>query len=107
MKPARLLFIILAIVFVFAVTTCAHAQDDMAALYKSKCQACHGANGKGDTLLGQKLGAKDFHSPEVAKMADTELIEALKNGKGKMRGYEGKLTDDQMKALVRYIHSLK
>ena len=85
----------------------AYAQDDAAALYKSKCQVCHGADGKGDTAAGKKLGVKDFHSPEVAKMSDAELIEAVKKGKGKMQGYAGKLTDDQIKALVKYIRALK
>lgn len=97
----------LAIVFLFAFTTHAFAQNDTAALYKSKCQVCHGADGKGDTPAGQKLGVRDFHSPEVARMPDAELIDAVKKGKGKMQGYEGKLTDDQIKALVKYIHSLK
>ena len=83
------------------------AQDDAAAaLYKSKCQVCHGADGKGSPA-GLKLGVKDFHAPEVAKMSDAELIEATKKGKGKMPGYEGKLTDDQIKGLIKYIHSLK
>lgn len=84
----------------------AYAQDDPAALYKSKCQVCHGADGKGSPA-GQKLGVKDFHSPEIAKMSDAELLEATKKGKGKMPAYEGKLTDDQLKGLIKYIRSLK
>lgn len=107
MNSARTIIAVLAVAFLFALTTSAAAQDDVAALYKSKCQVCHGADGKGGTPAGQKLGVKDFHSPEVAKMSDAELIEAVKKGKGKMQGYEGKLTDDQIKALVKYIHSLK
>ncbi len=59
------------------------AQDDVAALYKSKCQACHGADGKGATPAGQKMGAKDFHSPEVAKQSDADLIKATKRAKGR------------------------
>lgn len=107
MKLVRLLSMIFALIFVFAVTTCVYAQDDAAALYKSKCQVCHGADGKGDTPAGQKMGAKDFHSPEVAKLSDAELIDALKKGKGKMQSYDGKLTDDQIKSLVKYVRSLK
>lgn len=84
----------------------AFAQDDAAALYKAKCQACHGADGKA-TGVGQKLGAKDFSSPEVAKMSDPDLSNITKNGKDKMPKYDGKLTDDQIKALVKYIRSLK
>jgi cytochrome c6 len=82
------------------------AAEDAAALYKSKCQVCHGADGKG-TAAGQKMGAKDFQSPEVAKQSDADLIKVTKEGKGKMPKYDGKLTDDQIKALVKYIRSLK
>jgi len=91
----------------FVLSLSAYAQDDTAALYKSKCQVCHGADGKGDTAAGKMVNAKDFHSPEVQKMSDAELIEAIKKGKGKMQPYAGKLTDDQIKALVKYIRSLK
>jgi cytochrome c6 len=80
--------------------------DDTAALYKSKCQVCHGADGKG-TAAGQKLGVKDFQSPEVAKQADADLTKITKEGKGKMPKYDGKLTDDQIKELIKYIRSLK
>jgi cytochrome c6 len=82
------------------------AADDAAALYKSKCQVCHGADGKG-TAAGQKMGAKDFQSPEVAKQSDADLVKVTKEGKGKMPKYEGKLTDDQINGLIKYIRSLK
>jgi len=80
--------------------------DDTEALYKSKCQMCHGADGKGSPA-GQKLGVRDFHSPEVAKESDAELIKITKEGKAKMPKQEGKLTDDQIKELVAYIRKLK
>ena len=80
--------------------------DDAAALYKSKCQVCHGADGKGSPA-GQRLGVKDFQSPDVAKQTDDELFKATKEGKGKMPKYEGKLTDDQIKSLVKFIRQMK
>jgi cytochrome c6 len=82
------------------------AADDAAALYKSKCQMCHGADGKG-TPAGQKMGVRDFHSPEVAKQSDADMAKITKEGKGKMPKFEGKLTDDQIKDLVKYIRSMK
>lgn len=85
----------------------AYAQDDAAALYKAKCQVCHGADGKGDTPAGKKMGTRDFHSPEVSKMSDQELFDITKKGKEKMPGYDKKLTDDQIKSLVKYIRALK
>jgi mono/diheme cytochrome c family protein len=92
---------------VFALTMTCSAQADAASLYKAKCQVCHGADGKGDTTMGKKLGAKDFHSPEVAKMSDADLFKITKEGKDKMPPYDKKLTDDQIKELVKYIRSLK
>jgi len=80
--------------------------EDTAALYKAKCAACHGPDGKGDTAAGKKLGARDFHSPEVAKMSDAELFDVTKKGKEKMPAYDKKLTDDQIKDLVKYIRGL-
>jgi mono/diheme cytochrome c family protein len=106
MRLARLA-VILASAFALSTATCAYSQDDVAALYKSKCQVCHGADGKGDTPAGKKLGTKDLHSPEVAKLSDTEMFDITKKGKDKMPPYDGKLTDDQIKSLVKYIHQLK
>jgi mono/diheme cytochrome c family protein len=83
------------------------AAQDAADLYKSKCQVCHGTDGKGDTAAGKKLRAKDFHSPEVVKMGDAELFEITKQGKNKMPSYDKKLTDDQINKLVKYIRTLK
>jgi mono/diheme cytochrome c family protein len=99
--------LVMALAFAFALTAFASAQTDAAALYKAKCQVCHGADGKGDTTMGKKLGAKDFHAPEVAKMSDADLFKITKEGKDKMPSYDKKLTDDQIKELVKYIRSLK
>jgi cytochrome c6 len=87
-------------------TAGAVAQDDAASLYKSKCSICHGADGKG-SAVGQKMGVRDFHSPEVTKESDADLIKVTKEGRNKMPKFEGKLTDDQIKELIKYIRALK
>ena len=99
--------VVMALAFVFALTMTCAGQSDAASLYKAKCQVCHGPDGKGDTTMGKKLGAKDFHSPEVAKATDAELFKITKEGKDKMPAYDKKLTDDQIKSLVKYIRTLK
>jgi len=81
--------------------------DDAAALYKTKCAVCHGPDGKGKTPMGKKLNVKSFSAPEVVKMTDAQLIEITTKGKEKMPPYAGKLTDDQIKELVKFIRSLK
>ncbi|HEY1678581.1 MAG TPA: cytochrome c [Candidatus Sulfotelmatobacter sp.] len=76
---------------------------DAAATYKAKCALCHGADGKGDTPAGKKMGAQDFASPEIQKASDADLIAATTKGKNKMPAYGGKLSDADIKELVGYI----
>lgn len=75
-------------------------------LYKSKCQACHGSDGKA-TTIGKRLGAKDFQDPEVTKLSETDLVKVTEEGKNKMPAYKGKLSDDQIKSLAEYIKAMK
>jgi mono/diheme cytochrome c family protein len=75
-------------------------------LYKSKCQGCHGAEGKA-TNIGKKLGAKDFQDPEVMKMSQDERVKIISDGKNKMFAYKSKLTNEEIKALAKYIAQLK
>lgn len=79
---------------------------DVAATYKTKCAMCHGADGKGETPVGKKMGAHDFASPEVQKMTDAELTTVTAKGKAKMPAYEKKLSDAEIKELVTYIRQL-
>lgn len=106
MKLSRVRVAAVAVLLAFAAGTASSAQD-AATLYKGKCQVCHGADGKGDTAMGKKLEIKDFHAPEVAKLSDGDLFDITKKGKNKMPAYDGKLTDTQIKDLVKYIRTLK
>jgi cytochrome c6 len=83
-----------------------HAQGDGAALYKTKCAACHGADGSGDTSMGKTLKVRDLKSADVQKQTDAQLTEITAGGKGKMPAYKGKLTDDQIKQLVAAIRDM-
>jgi mono/diheme cytochrome c family protein len=66
---------------------------DGAATYTAKCKMCHGAGGeKNFANLG--AGAAD-------------LAKIVTDGKGKMPAYKGKLSDDDIKAVVAYIKTLK
>ena len=96
----------IVVVCVFLAAATAQAQTAAADLYKTKCQACHGPDGSSNTVMGKKLGARDFHSPEVQKMTDAQVIETITKGKNKMPAYTGKLTADQIKGLAGYIREL-
>ncbi len=77
------------------------------------CAKCHGADGKGDTKIGVKLGCKDFTDAKVqADIKDDAAFKAIKeglksdDGKTLMKPFET-LSDDEIKALVAYVHTLK
>jgi len=101
----------LLIVFVFIfggmlVSTVTASAQDAAGVYKTKCQACHGADGKGATPAGKSMGVRDFASPEVAKETDEELTEVITKGRKKMPPYGNSLKEPQIKELVAYIRDL-
>jgi mono/diheme cytochrome c family protein len=59
----------------------------------------------GDTVVGKKLGAHDFHSQDVQKQSDSELSDIVTKGKNKMPAYEKSLKSDDIKALTSYVRS--
>ena len=68
------------------------AQDDRAATYKAKCAACHGATAEKSFDAGKE---------------DTTHVKAILEGvKPKMPAYKS-YSEDQAKALVEYMRSLK
>src|SRR4051794_38185162 len=101
----RILCLALALGVVLMVAAPKASAADAAADFKAKCQMCHGADGKG-TPTGTKMGAHDWHSPEVTKMTDAQLTETIEKGKNKMPAYTGKLSADQIKALAAYVKEL-
>jgi cytochrome c551/c552 len=86
---------------------------DPKALYEKECTKCHGSDGKGDTKMGKKLGAKDYTDAKVqAELTDAAGIKAIKEGlkdkEGKtlMKPAEG-MTDGEIKGLVDYMRTFK
>ena len=88
----------------------AEAKDN----WDANCAKCHGAEGKGDTKMGAKLGCKDLTDAKVqADIKDDAAFKALKEGlksdddKTLMKPFGDTLSDDEIKALVAYVHTLK
>lgn len=104
--------IVLAAVFGLTAAVSAYA-DDAKDTWMNMCAKCHGADGKGQTKMGQRLGCRDYTDAKVQdnlKDADAfkSLKEGLKNDDGKtlMKPYDS-LSDDQIKALVAYLRTFK
>jgi cytochrome c6 len=105
MKATRFA-LVLAILALMLAPTLAFAADG-AAVYKTKCATCHGADGAGQTGMGKTLKLRALGSADVQKTTDADLEKIIADGKGKMPGYKGKLSADEIKAVVAFIRTLK
>jgi mono/diheme cytochrome c family protein len=98
--------LLVAVTVIVTLWNTALIAQDAVRLYKAKCSACHGADGKADTPMGKKMGLRDLASVEVQKMSDDELATIIADGKNKMPSYKKSLKPEQIKELVGYVRSL-
>ena len=106
----RILTVSIAIMAVSALSATA---ADAKATYEKDCAKCHGTDGKGETKMGKKMGAKDYTDAKVQdEMKDEAACKAIKeglkdkDGKKLMGPAEG-MSDDDIKALVAYMRTFK
>ena len=108
----KIILVLVVVVFAAASTTSLRA-DDVKALWDANCAQCHGKDGRADTKMGKAVSAKDLTDPAVqAAFSDAKATNSIKNGvkeggKTTMKAFAGKLTDDDIKALVAYVRTLK
>jgi len=91
--------------FVFSVSTMCLAQSSGEAIYKEKCLSCHGLTGLANSGVGKVMKVKPITDAEVRKMTEAEMIQAARNGAGKMQPYKDSLTDSQTRAVVVYFRT--
>ena len=96
--------------FAAALTAAADAKTN----WENSCAKCHGTDGKGQTKIGQRVGARDYTDAKVqASFTDEEAFKATKeglkdkDGKIQMKPYGPALSDDEIKALVAYLRTFK
>jgi cytochrome c553 len=104
--------ILLAITIGFGAAMTAAAADAKEN-FDHLCAKCHGADGKGQTKMGQKLGCKDYTDAKAqADLKDEDAFKAVKEGlkdkddKTLMKPAED-LSDADIKALIAYIRTFK
>jgi mono/diheme cytochrome c family protein len=90
----------------------AAAERSAAENFKQHCVECHGRDGKSQTRLGRKSGAKDLTDKQnQAKLTDEDAFNGIKNGrknsKGeeKMEAFGDRLSDKEISDLVAYIRT--
>ena len=84
--------------------TMGFAQSAGEAVYKASCQSCYGSTGTPNPGIAKAMGVK---AASEYKSSEKEQIDSVKDGKGKMKAFSGKLTDAQIKDAVDYFRALK
>ena len=81
------------------------------AAYAKNCRFCHGAEGKGDGTMAPK----DTHPSDLTDAkwdrgsTDGEIFLVIQNGAGpemKMKGFKGRVKDDDIWNIVNYLRSV-
>jgi mono/diheme cytochrome c family protein len=107
----RLIVLLVALGFANLLTARA---GDAKEIYAKDCAKCHGEDGKGQTKMGAKLGAKDWTDAKVqAELKEDAMAKAIKDGakdeggKIKMKAFGETLSDEDIKGLVEMVRSFK
>jgi mono/diheme cytochrome c family protein len=88
----------------------ADAKVDGRTVFEKNCAPCHGKDGKATTPAAKMLGVKDLTQ---SKLSDAEIekqiIEGRQDAKGtqKMPPFKDKLSNEEIKALVKVVKSFR
>jgi mono/diheme cytochrome c family protein len=79
-------------------------------LYDEHCASCHGLTGKGDGPDAAKLMVPpaNFHTDRSKAKTDFELLTSISYGIAfsPMHAWRGRITDEELLELVRYLREL-
>lgn len=70
------------------------------AIYGSKCLACHGGDGKGQTAMGKKLHVKDLMA---SKLTAAQMEAIITKGEEKMPSFSAKLSPEEIKGVAAFV----
>jgi len=108
---ATILFAVLGMVFASA----AAAQEttpvpDGAALYDSNCKSCHGpAGGAPSPAMARMMEnlASVTDPAFLATMPDDSLVSVIQTGRGKMKPFADKLSQEEILAIVKFLRTFE
>jgi mono/diheme cytochrome c family protein len=84
----------------------------VADLFRNNCARCHGADGRGDTPLGNTYKAPDFTDTgwwqkQYKITSSASLVSIVSHGKGGMPAFGKKLSRTEISRLVAYVRKFK
>src|SRR5829696_7296882 len=94
----------------FCVATALSAAPPAKENFAKHCVECHGEDGKSQTRLGRRAGAKDLTDKAgQAKLTDEDIFKTIKfgrtdsKGREKMDAFGGELSDPEITELVAFV----
>lgn len=78
--------------------------ETQSSLYVSNCARCHGADGKGNTQLGQEMGIPDL---TTSRMSTAKVKQIIAKGDGDMPAFSKKLKASQINSLTNYVRAMR
>jgi len=86
--------------------------SDVDELFRNNCARCHGADGRGDTPLGQTFSTPDFTDAEWWRKnsditSSRSLTTIVSRGKARMPAFGKKLKPQEITGLVNYVRRFR
>jgi mono/diheme cytochrome c family protein len=80
-----------------------------AVTYAKNCATCHGKDGRADTFKSRhRRHARDLTDARwQSQVSDERILESIKEGRGRMPAFGGKLTAEQITSLLSFVRGLK
>jgi mono/diheme cytochrome c family protein len=81
--------------------------EDGRNIFVANCIGCHGKQADANTPAGKAWRVPDLHSPAVQQKTDAQLLQIVREGKGKMPPWGGILSPIDLEHVLAYVRSLK
>jgi mono/diheme cytochrome c family protein len=80
-----------------------------AVTYSKNCATCHGKDGRAKTFKSRHhVHARDLTDARwQSEVSDERILESIREGRGRMPAFKGKLTAEQITSLLPYVRDLK
>ncbi|MBA4304764.1 MAG: cytochrome C [Sphingobacteriaceae bacterium] len=76
--------------------------------YNSYCSPCHGKEGKGDGLVGQKYGGvPNYQASYIVNQPSGHIYHVITKGKGRMWGHGSQIRPEERWQIVMYVNKLR
>lgn len=105
MKSTGTFLLFVLSLFVFAFQARSSEEGSVAALYKARCAACHGEDGRPRGIAKNSAVFPD--NEWKASTSFDEVVQVITRGRSKMPGFASKLTPEEIRALAAYVLAME